>query len=165
MTRRFLKQGTRQWQSCAEAAEVTLETRPLLRPPKAVWHLNKFTSDSAREGEGTQMAGQSHETVGGIHVEERHRAAGHPVALAASAFALGLVAGLFLKGTARQLHELARGTWWHRAYDRTVTYDENLPDSLGRREPAPHPGQPRFGGTGALGVSPAAAGAPPSSEP
>ena len=37
-----------------------------------------------------------------------------------------------------------------------LTYDENLPEPLGRREPAPYTGQPRFGGTGALGVSPAA---------
>jgi sugar (pentulose or hexulose) kinase len=42
-----------------------------------------------------------------------------------------------------------------REYERTVRYDENLPESLGRREPAPYPGQPRYGGTGALGVSPA----------
>ena len=31
----------------------------------------------------------------------------------------------------------------------------DLPASLERREPAPYPGQPRFGGTGAIGVAPA----------
>jgi len=41
-----------------------------------------------------------------------------------------------------------------------VTFGENLPDSLERREPAPEPGQPRFGGTGAIGFSPAAATEP-----
>ena len=39
----------------------------------------------------------------------------------------------------------------------TMVYDENLPESLERREPAPEAGQPRFGGTGAIGFSPAAA--------
>src|SRR5688500_3116931 len=72
-------------------------------------------------------------------------------------FALGLVAGFFLQSAAKQIYELARVGLWHRDYERTVTYDDNLPDSLGRREPAPGPGQPRYGGTGALGVSPASA--------
>jgi hypothetical protein len=77
---------------------------------------------------------------------------GRRVALAGSAFALGLVTGLCLKGAAKQMYERARGGLWHREYERTVTYDDNLPDSLSRRE---HPGQPRYGGTGAIGVSPA----------
>jgi hypothetical protein len=77
--------------------------------------------------------------------------------LAGSAFALGVVVGLFLKGGAKEVGERVRVGKWHRDYERTVTHDENLPDSLGRREPAPHPGQPRYGGTGALGVAPASA--------
>ena len=71
-------------------------------------------------------------------------------------FALGLAAGLLINGGAKGVLERARLGKAHRDYDRTVEYDENLPESLGRREPAPHEGQPRFGGTGALGVSPAA---------
>jgi hypothetical protein len=79
----------------------------------------------------------------------------NPAVLAVSAFALGLVAGLFLKDAGKQLYERARNGLRHREYEPTVRYDENLPESLGRREPAPHSGQPRYGGTGALGVSPA----------
>lgn len=75
--------------------------------------------------------------------------------LIGSAFALGLATGLLIKGGAREVLARTRRGQAHRDYERTVTYDENLPDSLGRREPAPHPGQPRYGGTGALGVSPA----------
>ena len=79
--------------------------------------------------------------------------------LAGSAFALGIVAGLLLKDAAKPLLERARLWQSHRDYERTVTYDENLPDSLARREPPPEAGQPRFGGTGALGVHPAAGNA------
>lgn len=81
------------------------------------------------------------------------------VAVAVTAFALGLAAGLLMRGGARELVERVRRGQAHRDYDRTVEYDNNLPDSLGRREPAPHEGQPRFGGTGALGISPEAAAA------
>jgi hypothetical protein len=77
--------------------------------------------------------------------------------LIGSAFALGLVAGLLLKGTAQRMVKAARGRTWHRQVGRTLTYDNNLPDQLERREPAPWPGQPRFGGTGAIGVPSAAA--------
>jgi hypothetical protein len=77
------------------------------------------------------------------------------VVLGSSAFVLGLVAGVFLKDAGKHLYERARTSLWHREYERTVTYDDNLPESLGRKEPAPYPGQPRYGGTGALGVSPA----------
>lgn len=76
-------------------------------------------------------------------------------ALAGSGFVVGVAAGLLLKDAGRQMYERARTALWHREYERTITYDENLPESLARREPAPHPGQPRYGGTGALGVSPA----------
>jgi hypothetical protein len=76
-----------------------------------------------------------------------------------AAFALGLVTGLVLKEVGKEVSERIRGSLWHREYERTATYDENLPDPLGRREPAPEPGQPRYGGTGALGVSPDVAGA------
>lgn len=74
--------------------------------------------------------------------------------LIGSAFALGLAMGFLLQGPAKRLVERARMGQWHREYERTVTYDRNLPDQLERREPAPRPGQPRFGGTGAIGVSP-----------
>ena len=74
--------------------------------------------------------------------------------LIASAFALGLAAGLLLRTPAKRLKEIARSGRWHREYERTVAYGENLPEQLERREPEPRPGQPRFGGTGALGVSP-----------
>ena len=84
-------------------------------------------------------------------------AAEHPVVLAGSAFVLGLATGLFLKTAVRQIKDRTRDGSWHREFEQTVTYDDNLPESLARREPPPYPGQPRFGGTGALGVSPAAA--------
>jgi hypothetical protein len=63
------------------------------------------------------------------------------------------------------MFERARRALWHRGYKRTVTYDDNLPETLSRREPAPHAGQPRFGGTGAIGVSPATVVAPRPEEP
>ena len=77
--------------------------------------------------------------------------------LAGSGFALGLAVGLFARGAADQLRDRGRAAQWRRESERTLTYDENLPDSLTREDPAP--GQPRFGGTGALGVSPAVADA------
>lgn len=86
----------------------------------------------------------------------------NPAVLAGSAFVLGLVGGLLLKGAGKRIYERARTGVWHREYETTHNYDSNLPESLGRREPAPYPGQPRYGGTGALGVSPASvAGARP----
>ena len=91
---------------------------------------------------------------GGYRIQS---AAEHPVVLAGSAFVLGLVTGLFLNNAVKRIYERTRGHLWHRDYERTVTYDDNLPDSLQRREPAPHSGQARFGGTGALGVPPVAA--------
>ena len=78
--------------------------------------------------------------------------------LTGSAFALGVVTGLLMKGAAKQVRERARAAESHLEYEETVEYDANLPDTLGRREPRPYPGQPRFGGTGALGVHPGAAG-------
>ncbi len=69
-------------------------------------------------------------------------------------FALGVAAGFVLREAASGIYERARRARWHREYERTVVYDTNLPDQLERREPAPEPGQPRFGGTGAMGVSP-----------
>ena len=76
--------------------------------------------------------------------------------LIGSAFALGLVAGLLLKGNVQRMFAPARGRRWQRQVGRTLTYENNLPDQLERREPAPRPGQARFGGTGAIGVSSAA---------
>ena len=79
------------------------------------------------------------------------------VALIASGFGLGVLAGLFMTGAARRARELVQRKLAHRQSERTMTFDENLPDSLERREPAPEPGQPRYGGTGAMGVPPTAA--------
>jgi len=76
--------------------------------------------------------------------------------LMGSAFALGVATGLLIRGGAKEALDRARRFKWQRDFERTVEYDENLPDSLGRREPAPHAGQVRYGGTGALGVSPSA---------
>jgi hypothetical protein len=78
------------------------------------------------------------------------------VVLASSAFMLGVLTGLFMKDAASRMYERARNRVWHRDYERTHTYHDNLPESLARREPAPDLGQPRFGGTGAIGVSSAA---------
>ena len=77
-----------------------------------------------------------------------------------SAFVLGMVAGLVLKEAVQRAQERSRRMGAHREYERTVAYDENLPDSLERREPAPEQGQPRYGGTGAIGFSPAAVTTP-----
>lgn len=75
--------------------------------------------------------------------------------LAGSMFVLGLLTGVMLKDTATRMYERTRNKLWHRGHARTVEYDDNLPESLTRREPAPDTRQPRFGGTGALGASPA----------
>ena len=83
---------------------------------------------------------------------------------AATLFVAGVVAGFFVKEAVQRMQQLARRKWAHRERERTVAFDDNLPDSLERREPAPQQGQPRFGGTGAIGFSPAAA-VPPSDEP
>jgi hypothetical protein len=64
---------------------------------------------------------------------------------------------MMLKEVVKRLLEQARLSQWHHDYTATEDYDANLPESLGRREPAPEPGQARYGGTGALGVHPAAA--------
>jgi hypothetical protein len=72
--------------------------------------------------------------------------------LAGGSFALGLVVGLVAKGSGQR----AAQAWQRqRQSERTITYDNNLPDQLDRRDPAP--GEQRYGGTGALGVSPEAA--------
>jgi len=78
-----------------------------------------------------------------------------------SAFVLGVVAGVFLKEGLRRLQETGRRKQTQTDHDNTVVYDANMPEPLERREPAPEPGQPRFGGTGAIGFSPAAV-TPPS---
>jgi hypothetical protein len=72
-----------------------------------------------------------------------------------------MVAGLVLKEAVQRAQDLARRKYAHRERERTVAYDDNLPDALERREPAPEQGQPRYGGTGAIGFSPAAV-TPPS---
>jgi len=95
--------------------------------------------------------------IAGIRFDEMHDGlVTHPIVLAGSCFVLGLATGMMLKDAARQMYRRARQGLWHREYERTRTYDENLPDPLARREPDPNTGQPRFGGTGALGVPPAA---------
>jgi hypothetical protein len=91
----------------------------------------------------------------GASMSKEHQEGRNSLVLGGSVFVLGVITGLFLKDAVKHFYEHARGGMWHREYDQTVKYDENLPESLGRREPAPYPGQPRFGGTGALGVSPA----------
>jgi hypothetical protein len=78
----------------------------------------------------------------------------------AVAFGAGVAAGLVLKEAAQRAQSAAQRKLTHRERERTVSYDENLPDTLERREPAPHEGQPRYGGTGAIGFSPAAAAKP-----
>ena len=80
----------------------------------------------------------------------------NPAVLAGSAFVLGLVGGVLLKDVGKRIYQRARISLSHRDAEHTSTFDNNLPESLGRREPEPYPGQPRYGGTGALGVSPAA---------
>jgi len=78
-----------------------------------------------------------------------------------STFILGVVAGVLWKEGLRRLQQSARRTQTHLEHERTIAFEENLPDALERREPAPQEGQPRFGGTGAIGFSPAAV-TPPS---
>ena len=78
----------------------------------------------------------------------------NPVVLGGATFVLGFVAGVALRDAVGQIYERARRGWHHSGS--TIVYDENLPASLARREPAPQPGQPRYGGTGAMGVSPRA---------
>jgi len=73
---------------------------------------------------------------------------------AGSTFVLGVVAGLFLREAVQRVREVARRKYAHREREHTIAFDENLPDALERREPAPEPGQPRYGGTGAIGFSP-----------
>jgi hypothetical protein len=92
--------------------------------------------------------------------DAHRRRSGHPVAVAVSAFVCGVAAGLFVREALQRTQELVRRKRAHREHESTVTYDDNLPDSLERREPAPHEGQPRYGGTGAIGVSPATAAMP-----
>ena len=77
-------------------------------------------------------------------------------ALGTTTFVLGVLTGLVLNGPLRQLYKRARRDMQHHAPHGTVVYDENLPPSLSRREPVASANQPRFGGTGALGVSPRA---------
>jgi hypothetical protein len=74
--------------------------------------------------------------------------------LIVSSLVLGMVAGFLFKDAAKRAYTRVRNAQWHRGYDETISYDQNLPDQLERREPEPREGQPRFGGTGALGVSP-----------
>jgi hypothetical protein len=135
-------------------------------PAKMVPRLNS-PLEMIPHHEGGTMAGRSLEEklgtdTGWTPVAGGEGASRHPVALAGSAFALGVLAGWFLNSSGKQLYERARASAWHRDHERTVTYDQNLPDSLGRREP--QTGQPRYGGTGALGVPPTSAGVPPSGE-
>ena len=75
------------------------------------------------------------------------------VVLAGTAFAAGLAVGFFAKDAAKQMYDSVRNGPWRHDHAGTVTYDNNLPRQLERREPAGE--QPRFGGTGSLGVSPA----------
>jgi hypothetical protein len=71
--------------------------------------------------------------IHGSRVSEWRGVVSTPVVLAGLAFVLGLAAGMMMKGRARHMYP-----------------------RMARREPTPHTAQPRFGGTGALDVSPAA---------
>ena len=73
--------------------------------------------------------------------------------LIVSSMVLGMFAGFLLKDAAKRAYMRARNQW-HHGFEETVSYDQNLPAQLERREPEPRENQPRFGGTGALGVSP-----------
>ena len=77
--------------------------------------------------------------------------------MAVAAFAFGVVAGVFVKVALQRAQEMRQRWQTNREHQDTVVYDENLPEPLERREPAPHEGQPRYGGTGAIGFPPAAA--------
>src|SRR6185503_4600267 len=80
--------------------------------------------------------------IAGIRFDEMHDGVvAHPIVLAGSCFVLGLATGMMLKDAARHMYKRARQGLWHREYERTRTYDDNLPDPLGRREPDPHSGQ------------------------
>jgi hypothetical protein len=74
-----------------------------------------------------------------------------------AAFGLGVAAGMVLREAVQRTQSAAQRKLTHRERELTVSYDENLPETLERREPAPREGQPRFGGTGAIGFPPAAA--------
>ena len=74
--------------------------------------------------------------------------------LISSGFVLGMAAGFLLKDAAKRAYKRVRIGQWRREYEDTVAYNENLPEQLERREPVPHEGQPRYGGTGAIGVPP-----------
>ena len=91
------------------------------------------------------------------------RELGERLVLAGAAFALGFAAGQRLRDSGGLRERLRRARFGADAAE-TVTYGENLPDSLGRREPAPEQRPTRFGGTGGLGVSPAAGGAVPTDD-
>jgi len=75
------------------------------------------------------------------------------VVVAGSAFVIGLATGVFLPQLFKQLRDRAVQ---RRVPQQTVVYRENLPESMARREPTPAENQPRYGGTGSLGVSPRA---------
>jgi hypothetical protein len=117
-----------------------------------------FECQSCAPKEGDSMPRNLHGRIGRSRLYVMQSADEHPVVLAGSAFVLGLAMGLLLRDVAKRMFKRTRERLWHRDYEQTVTYDDNLPDSLTRREPLPYPGQPRFGSTGALGVPPTAAG-------
>ena len=83
---------------------------------------------------------------------------------AVPSFLIGVVTGLFLKEAVQRLQDRAHRAHTQLEHARTVVYDQNVPEPLERREPAPGQGQPRFGGTGAIGFSPAAAAEPKPSD-
>jgi hypothetical protein len=116
----------------------------------SAWNLNAVTVMNLTTRGEDSMPQHDPRGVAGSGLDEVQGA----IVLATFTFVLGLVTGLFLKGLGKQGSAPTRLSLWRRGSERTVTYDENLPDSLSRREPAPHAGQPRFGGTGAIGVSP-----------
>src|SRR5215203_2285604 len=98
------------------------------------WHLNALAHRPSPGG-GSMAAQVSNRDMDTRRIEHMHGALGHPVALGTSTFVLGFITGLFLKDAAKRTYERARRSLGHREHTRTVMYGENLPASLGRREP------------------------------
>jgi len=73
------------------------------------------------------------EGIGG-NVVAMPRAGMSPVVLACSTFVVGMITGMMLKDHAKRAYERARLARWRRDYQRTVEYDENLPELLARRK-------------------------------
>ena len=69
------------------------------------------------------------EGIHGSKADALRGVVGNPVVLASSCFALGLAAGLMLKGRGSQMYRGALNAFWHRDYARTV--ESGVPPSAG----------------------------------